>query len=142
MNDSKLIKLLTYLGASPFFLAILIGRLNNSFLGVDGLQWFLTYALVILTFMAGTLWGQVINERARVKTIALATNIVTLAAWFGFLFATPPTVLVISGFSFLALYMFELFFMDHIKRPDYYLGLRRNVTGLVLIAHAILFLQL
>jgi hypothetical protein len=141
MNDSKLIKVLTYLGASPFFLAIFMSMFNSSFLGIHGLQWFLTYALVILTFMAGTLWGQVINDGVKVKSIALATNLLTLVAWLAFLLAVPSIVLLISGWGFLALYMLEVFLIKHIKRPDYYLGLRRNVTGLVLIAHAVMLLQ-
>ncbi len=45
------------------------------------------------------------NERAKVKRIALATNIMTLAAWFAFLLAAPASVLIVLALGFIALYM-------------------------------------
>jgi hypothetical protein len=75
MNNSNLIKLLTYLGALPFFLAFYIDLTNQSFLDLMGIQWFLTYGLLILSFMAGTLWGQVVNEPVKIKRIALLSNV-------------------------------------------------------------------
>lgn len=139
MHHSNLIKLLTYLGASPFFLAIFISLSNQTFLGVDGRQWFLTYGLVILSFMAGTLWGQVVNASTRIKRIALATNAITLAAWFAFLLAGTSSVLLILALGFITLYMLESFAISHIQRPDYYLDLRLRVTALVVLAHGIMF---
>lgn len=139
MNHSNLIKLLTYLGASPFFLAIFISLSNQTFLGVDGSKWFLTYGLIILSFMAGTLWGQVVNASTRVKRIALATNVITLAAWFAFLLAGTSSVLLIIALGFIALYLLEFFAISHTQRPDYYLDLRLRVTALVVLAHGIMF---
>lgn len=141
MNHSNIIKLLTYLGATPFFLAIFISLSNHSFLGVEGSKWFLTYGLVILTFMAGTLWGQVVNLSTKVKRIALASNAITLAAWFAFLLADTAVVLIIIALGFVALYLLEFFVISHTKRPDYYLGLRLKVTALVVVAHGIMFFQ-
>ena len=141
MNHSNIIKLLTYLGATPFFLAIFISLSNHSFLGIEGLRWFLTYGLVILSFMAGTLWGQVVNLSTKVKRIALASNAITLAAWFAFLLADTAVVLIIIALGFVALYLLEFFVISHTKRPDYYLGLRLKVTALVVVAHGIMFFQ-
>ena len=139
MNHSNLIKLLTYLGASPFFLAIFISLSNQTFLGVDGSKWFLTYGLIILSFMAGTLWGQVVNASTQIKRIALATNAITLAAWFAFLLADLSSVLIITALGFVALYLLECFAISHTQRPDYYLDLRLRVTALVVLAHGIMF---
>ena len=141
MNHSKWIKLLTYLGAAPFFLAIYISVSNHSFLGVDATRWFLTYGLVILSFMAGSLWGQEVNASFKAKRIAFATNAITLAAWFAFLLADPAIVLIILALGFVALYVLELIVMGYIKRPDYYLALRLRVTALVVIAHGVMLLQ-
>jgi hypothetical protein len=141
MNNSKLIKLLTYLGALPFFLAIFLGLTNQSFLDVVGIQWFLTYGLLILSFMAGTLWGQIVNERIKVKRIALVSNAITLSAWFALLLADPAVVLIIMALGFVALYLLEAVVMSSIKRPDYYRVLRLRVTALVVVAHGLMFLQ-
>lgn len=141
MNPAKLIKSLTYLGATPFFLALCLQLTEQPFLGIEGTQWFLTYALVILSFMAGTLWGQVVNASLKVKRIALITNVITLAAWFAFLLAEPAMALIVIGLGFAVLYWLEWVLMSHIQRPAYYLTLRFRVTALVLAAHALMFWQ-
>jgi hypothetical protein len=141
MNNSNLIKLLTYLGALPFFLAIYIGQSKQSFLDVVGIQWFLTYGLLILSFMAGTLWGQVVNGRIKVKRIALVSNAITLSAWFALLLADPAVVLIIMALGFAALCLLEAVVMSPIKRPDYYRVLRLRVTVLVVVAHGLMFWQ-
>ena len=140
MHHANVIKLLTYLGASPFFLAIFLSLSNQTFLAVEGRHWFLSYGLVILSFMAGTLWGQVLNASTWVKRIALATNAITLAAWFAFLLADLSSVLLITAVGFVALYLLESFAVSHTQRPEYYLGLRLRVTALVVLAHGIMFL--
>jgi hypothetical protein len=141
MNNSNLIKLLTYLGALPFFLAIYIGLSKQSFLEVVGIQWFLTYGLLILSFMAGTLWGQVVNEGIKIKRIALLSNAITLSAWFALLLADPGIVLIIMALGFVAIYLLEAVMMSSIKRPDYYRVLRLRVTMLVVVAHGLMLLQ-
>ena len=142
MNHASLIKLLTYFGATPFFLAIYLPLTQQPLLGVEAVQWFLTYGLVILSFMAGTLWGQVVNASAQVKRIALATNIITLAAWFAFLLAGPVLVLLMLALGFIALYLLEWRVMDRVPRPEYYLALRLRVTALVVLAHWLMGLLL
>jgi hypothetical protein len=141
MNNSNLIKLLTYLGALPFFLAIYISLSKQSFLDVVGIKWFLSYGLLILSFMAGTLWGQVVNQGIKIKRIALLSNGITLSAWFALLLADPAVVLIIMALGFVALYLLEAVVMSPIKRPDYYRVLRLRVTTLVVIAHGLMLLQ-
>jgi hypothetical protein len=142
MNHFKWITLLTYLGALPFFLAIYIRLSNNPFLGVDGIQWFVTYGLLILSFMAGTLWGQIINQSTKLRSIAIATNAITLVAWFAFLLTDSAITLIIITLGFIALYLLEAIVMTHIKRPAYYLTLRLRVTAVVVVAHIIMYFQL
>lgn len=86
MNDPRLIKSLTYLGVTPpFFIALWLSWADQPFLGVMGAHWFVSYALIILSFMAGTLWGQMVTASRHIKAIALATNCIVLAAWFAYL---------------------------------------------------------
>lgn len=144
MNTIKIIKWLTYLGALPFFLAILISLGNWSLFTIQGIQWFLTYGLVILSFMAGTLWGQMVcadsNNSFSTKTIAIASNLITLIAWFTFLLSENSTAIVLVGLGFIALYLLEVLLIRDVKRPAYYLSLRLGVTAVVVFAHVIMFL--
>lgn len=86
--------------------------------------------------------GQVVNASAQVKRIALATNIITLAAWFAFLLAGPVLVLLMLALGFIALYLLEWRVMDRVPRPEYYLALRLRVTALVVLAHWLMGLLL
>jgi len=139
MKNSTLIQSLTHLGATPFFLAILFELADIRLFGIDAITWFITYGLVILSFMAGTLWGQVVNETGLVKGIALATNGITLVAWFSYVLFQSPLVLVVTALGFIALYLLELIAMKKVSRPDYYLGLRLRVTTLVVLAHGLMY---
>ena len=141
MENTRLIKLLTYLGTLPFFLAICISLSDQALFGIDGTRWFTTYGLVILSFMAGTLWGQMVNESLRVKSIAAATNAITLAAWFTYLLADSPIVLMTIAVGFVALYLIELLVICPTKRPVYYIGLRLRVTALVVLAHGLMLVK-
>ena len=138
MNKATLIKALTFAGALPFLIALLFTFLGYEFLNVTGEQWFLTYGILILSFMAGTLWGQVVNQTTKVKAIAIATNFITLLAWFAFLLADTATVLIVNGFGFIALYLLESRLMTSVKRPSYYLPLRLQVTVIVAVAHGLM----
>jgi hypothetical protein len=141
MINTRLIKLLTYLGTLPFFLAIYIDLTDQVLFGSDGTRWFITYGLVILSFMAGTLWGQMLNESGRVKSIAAATNAITLIAWFTYLLAESPFVLMTIAVGFVVLYLLELLVICPSKRPVYYIELRLRVTALVVLAHVFMLFE-
>ena len=100
---------------STFFVAVYVQWTQQPLLGVDGIRLFLSYGLVILSFMAGTLWGQVVNASGGVKRIAV---------------------------GFIALYQVESRMISCVQRPDYYLALRLQVTGLVLLAHGLMWVLL
>lgn len=142
MPQPSLIQTLTYLGAVPFYLALYLVITNQVLLGISGGHWFKTYGLVILSFMAGTIWGQVVNASVRVKRLALASNAVTLLAWFAYLLVSTQATLVIMATGFVALYILEALIMTHVTRPDYYLGLRLRVSALVLLAHGVMLYML
>lgn len=142
MSQPSLIQFLTYLGAVPFYLALYLVITNQVLLGISGGHWFKTYGLVILSFMAGTIWGQLVNASVRVKRLALASNAVTLLAWFAYLLVSTQATLVIMATGFVALYILEALIMTHVTRPDYYLGLRLRVSALVLLAHGVMLYML
>ena len=142
MNDSMLIKSLTYLGATPFFIALWFSWADQPFLGVMGAHWFISYALIILSFMAGTLWGQMVTASRHIKAIALATNCIVFAAWFAYLLAAVAVVLLILALGFIGLYLLEARVLKRLDRPAYYLDLRLKVTALVVCAHVLMFWQL
>ncbi len=74
-------------GALPFVFCAILLALGVKDLGVLGRveTVMLSYGLAIVSFMAGVHWGQYLaGVRTRVNLL-VASNVVTLAAWFGFL---------------------------------------------------------
>jgi hypothetical protein len=88
MNDTlpKHMLLLPIAGVIPFVggaLVLLFGMTTIFSLPVQTIV--LSYALLIVSFMAGVHWGQYLSGvRTRVDLL-VSSNVVALAAWFGFL---------------------------------------------------------
>jgi hypothetical protein len=122
---------LGYLGLIPFVYLTTGLPIPGVFAPIEA---FTLYSLVILVFMAGTLW------RHGAKT-SLFSNVVTLAGFFGFLLLTPVSLLFLLGLLFLALWIWEW----QLLRPDYsaaYWRLRCRLTAVVIICHIIWPLRL
>ena len=55
---NTLSKFLTWLGVVPFLASLLIKLFNPNLLGVTPDLLFLLYSTIIISFMAGALWGR------------------------------------------------------------------------------------
>jgi Protein of unknown function (DUF3429) len=83
-----LLRLLPAFGVLPFVAGALASALRVPVLPLIGLVQLavLSYGLMIVSFMAGVHWGQYLSGvRTRVDLL-VSSNVVALAAWFGFLF--------------------------------------------------------
>jgi hypothetical protein len=110
MGVNRSLQVLPILGALPFIfgaLALTFGM--NSLPVIGSTQTFTaSYGLAILSFMSGVLWGQAIAGMADIKALLIASNIVTLSAWFGYL------LLNTAGFALLLIALFSiLLFVDY-----------------------------
>lgn len=128
-NTSSLLRILPYAGALPF-----VGCALLLMFGIKDLPPFgdlktvaTTYGLTIISFMAGVHWGQSLEGRRAAPNLLVAGNMVTLAAWFGFL------LLPLFAFSLLLVVLFgALYLIDcQLHPPSDYLSTRRNVTLIV-----------
>lgn len=140
MKIERLTSLLTYAGAIPFAIALYLEYNQQSLLGLQGDIWFISYGLVIVSFMAGSVWGHSLlhAEKRRRPFILISTNILTLSAWFCYLLATPITSLAINGLVLLALVALELRWSGLGTVAGYYLLLRARITLLVLTMHVLM----
>lgn len=103
---SKWAPTLTLAGAIPFALPALLYLLGISQLPMLGALKTVvgSYGLVILSFMAGVHWGQVIN-RPHWHQLLIVSNMITLSGWFAFLTANTTLLwcVLITGFCALLL---------------------------------------
>jgi len=100
------------------------------------LDFFLSYSVVILSFLAGLLWAipVVIGSNLRQNGILLNTGIVySLLAWASTIFK-PALQSAILGLSFIALRSVEKKFCDHLYETMFAV-LRDRLTIVVTLAH-------
>jgi hypothetical protein len=125
---------LTYAGALPFVICAVCRVLASPMVpGIGPVDIVLSsYAIVILSFMAGVHWGQHLHlGDGWSRHLPVLSNLITLAGWFAFLFLGPRAVAYICAIAFAVLYVIDLglFRAGHLSQR--YIILRRNVTGIV-----------
>lgn len=108
---------------------------------------FSAYSCAILSFLAGTLWGQVITASNPCKlSLLLLSNLFSLLAWAALvlvMFGYSHLGILLYMFAYLGLFAFEhkLIFQNYttdqlIKLRNYW-QLRAVLTGLVVLFHAL-----
>ena len=127
---------LAYAGAIPFLACALL-----PFTGIVDLPWVgslhyvsASYALVIVSFMAGIVGSFLIALLGPPGVLLLTSNAVTLAAWFAFLLAPLPLTLVVAAAAFAVLLLVDYRLERGGAHAGAYLRTRRNVTTLVIVA--------
>ncbi|WP_207061874.1 DUF3429 domain-containing protein [Motiliproteus sp. SC1-56] len=137
---------LGYAGLLPFVFA----------LAAQGLGWpaspselsparvFIAYSAIILSFLGGTLWGREIDRFPHsARALALwASNGFALLGFAALLCAELQLATVLLGLGFAALFYTELRYLGLRSEAGSYQRLRRNLTGVVCLLHAVLLVML
>ena len=141
--------LLMYLGALPFITGAVLSLLSIDNLLIDRLLWLETvkpivslYALIIVVFMAGVLWGVMLPNKAGTvfsQSNFLISNVITLAPWFVYLFFPDSSVfLLVTAFAFLWLLVIDKqLYQQQLITKNYYQA-RKNVSAVVVLSLLIL----
>ena len=139
----KIPHLLAWLGVIPFTIALIATIIGRPLFDLSGIQAFAQYSLVILCFMAGTLWGQVISkpDGHQATPVLIASNILTLLAFFTYIIFPITTFLYSAFVIFLALLMIEAYLGKNRSMViGCYCSLRVQVTSVVCVHHLIMVL--
>ena len=135
--------LLAWLGVIPFTITLIATIIGRPLFDLSGNLAFAQYSLAILCFMAGTLWGQVISKPDGHQTgrVLIASNILTLLAFFTYLIFPITTFLFSAFVIFLTLLMIEAYLGKNrsIVMGSYW-SLRVQVTSVVCVHHLIMIL--
>lgn len=100
--------LLTYLGTLPFLIASMFLYLQEqSLLGMPIMMFITTYSSIIISFLAGRLWGLSLSDHNQRPTFFLLSNIITLAGWASILFFATKLIFVVHIFLFLILLLVD-----------------------------------
>ncbi|MEX1220760.1 MAG: DUF3429 domain-containing protein [Idiomarina sp.] len=144
-KKNKLTNLLGYLGLLPFLAATVLEVIDADFLGKSGLTYFASYSAIILSFMAGTLWGKVLsaNDEGGTAVAFIMSNVFALAAWASLLMERSVITLVILVIGYALLWFTEK--NPAVGQSNYcpitYGRLRRRLTIIVVVLHLIVLFQ-
>ena len=137
---------LTWLGVTPFIIALVCAAREQPLLGMAGGQIFITYSVVICCFMAGTLWGQAIyaDNRGNRLLKLLSSNAIALCVFAILLVASDDRLmLVILSLGYLFALSVEYLpagaLAEH-TRP--YLTMRAGITLVVVFLHGLAWVVL
>jgi len=141
MIRSHVINSLGYAGLLPFLAAIWAAYANLSFGAWPASHLFLSYSVIILSFLAGALWGKAkeLEESNVIRLLLIISNIFALMAWLAVLLGRDylSAGLAVSMTGFILVYLVEhktkgllLQGMD-----SAYLKFRLTLTSVVCLAH-------
>lgn len=139
---SRWVPALTFAGVIPFTLPALLYLFGVSQLPLLGaLQPIVgSYGLVILSFMAGVHWGQVI-DKPRWHLWLIISNVITLSGWFAFLSANATLLWCVLILGFIALLLVDQRLLTAAIITQVYWRLRMVVTTVVVLAMLVFLLR-
>lgn len=137
---------LGYMGLIPFLFGLLLSLTDSQFLGLSGETLFITYSVVILSFLSGILWGNGIEnfESQSSNKALILSNVIVLAAWVAVLlgeqkeFITTLTLII----GYIAVWRAESSMREENQSegPDGYFDMRTRLTSSVVLMHGIVML--
>ncbi|OED59835.1 hypothetical protein A143_13790 [Vibrio splendidus ZS-139] len=137
---------LGYMGLIPFLFGLLLSLTDSQFLGLSGETLFITYSVVILSFLSGILWGNGIEnfESQSSNKALILSNVIVLAAWVAVLLGEQKefltTLILIIGY--IAVWRAERSMREENQSegPDGYFDMRTRLTSSVVLMHGIVML--
>ncbi|MFA0016637.1 DUF3429 domain-containing protein [Vibrio lentus] len=137
---------LGYMGLIPFLFGLLLSLTDSQFLGLSGETLFITYSVVILSFLSGILWGNGIEnfENQTSNKALILSNVIVLAAWLAMLLGEQKefitTLILIIGY--IAVWRAERSMREENQSegPDGYFDMRTRLTSSVVLMHGIVML--
>ncbi|MFS1946506.1 DUF3429 domain-containing protein [Vibrio lentus] len=137
---------LGYMGLIPFLFGLLLSLTDSQFLGLSGETLFITYSVVILSFLSGILWGSGIEnfESQSSNKALILSNVIVLVAWLAVLLGEQKefltTLLLIIGY--IAVWRAERSMREENQSegPDGYFDMRTRLTSSVVSMHGIVML--
>ena len=137
---------LGYMGLIPFLFGLLLSLTDSQFFSLSGETLFITYSVVILSFLSGILWGNGIEnfESQSSNKALILSNVIVLAAWLTVLLGEQQefltTLILILGY--IAVWRTERSMREENQSegPDGYFDMRTRLTSSVVLMHGIVML--
>ncbi len=141
MAPTKLMHMLTYLGAIPFVICAIAIAFDISPIPIDGHHSFpswemilLTYSAIILSFMGGIHWGVAMHTPEKDGTLkrALWSNVLSLTGWLVLLIPSTFIALSILCAFYIILWVSDVRYTKRGIFPLWFATMRTRVSYLVI----------
>ncbi|MGF1710228.1 DUF3429 domain-containing protein [Vibrio kagoshimensis] len=137
---------LGYMGLIPFLFGLLLSLTDSQLFSLSGETFFITYSVVILSFLSGILWGNGIEnfENQSSNKALILSNVIVLAAWLAALLGEQQEFLttLILLLGYIAVWRAERSMREENQSegPDGYFDMRTRLTSSVVLMHGIVML--
>ena len=141
MIHSRVINSLGYAGLLPFLAAVWAAYAELSFGAWSAPHLFLSYGVIILSFLAGALWGKAkeLKEPNIGRLLLIGSNVFALTAWLAGLLGRDylSAGLLLSMTGFILIYLVEHKAQELLlqRMGSAYLKFRFTLTFIVCLAH-------
>ncbi len=144
MKSEKTIWLgLGYSGLLPFIITTVMSWAGWVTPWLDPEFAFISYSAIILSFLAGTLWGRVLSLYAsnNIGNLLILSNLYALLAWFSLLLSVPAVGLVTLSFGYFSLLRFEKRCQNLHVDQEYH-RMRVRLTSVALLSHLLMLINI
>ncbi|MBM6551431.1 DUF3429 domain-containing protein [Marinomonas ostreistagni] len=141
ISSRPIIMTLGYLGLVPFIASTVIHLTGWMRTELEPQTVFITYSAIILSFLCGALWGQVIEQpmQPRGRTLLVCSNIVALVAWLGLLIQQPHMSLLALFCGYVSVFWLEVRWLKQLRADNsYYPSMRFALTTIVCSMHLLM----
>ena len=144
MINSSVIISLGYAGLLPFLAAVWASYAELSFGAWSASHLFMSYSVIILSFLAGALWGKAkeLEESNVSRLLLIGSNVFALTAWLAVLLGRDylSAGLTVSMTGFILVYLVEHKTQGLLPQgmDSAYLKFRLTLTSVVCLAHLLI----
>lgn len=130
---------LGHAGLTPFYVFAGLAWVPGASVQALAQRGFVVYSLVILAFLAGSLWGSAnVRDGADKTSRLLTSNLLAVLGAGVVILATPPVAALFLAILHLAQLRYEI----ANAAPGWYLSLRKRLTWLSMPAYALFLVAL
>lgn len=138
---------LGYLGLIPFIVGVVSYATQINIKEIGGDHLFVSYSIIIFTFLAGVLWGNGIYQTSEVgaRLALIMSNVFALMSWFMLFIISSHNILIVTG---LAIGYLAIWFIERSNRHrfanqlDEYDVMRTRLTVGVVFLHLVMLIFL
>ncbi|RDL44299.1 hypothetical protein DN730_07795 [Marinomonas piezotolerans] len=140
-SSRYLITSLGFLGLLPFIGSLLAYHTGWFHASLTAQKLFISYGAIILSFLGGAIWGQVLEQPFQTKgrLLLICSNLIALVAWVGLLTNQPQLSLLVLLLGYVSLFWVEARWLKMVRTDtSYYPGMRFVLTVSVCSMHLLM----